>query len=316
MTDNIKIEVAYKAEMIAIESEIPTVYPSGKLYNAFDLAIKKLNVSDDDFNNGYILNGKRYMAYATNSEWDKFVNDMKSEHRKQYGDGAGGELEPKDNKPPKMASYASSSRMLYTLAKDIPNFQFEKKMPFVVAGVNTTAYLDGFLKAKDKYYFVEAKCREIYTKKSVFEVSEKYTDLYNYINENATDLKCNILDNVCKGGYMKVNFTANGSLIEHFDIKQMICHLAGIATAISNGCYTDKPVAFKYLIYNSNTLQLPEPEGTKIRDIYSQTLNEASSVDFKRLFGIVLKFFAQANNTVTPENKDWSENNFTFELCN
>lgn len=315
MTNNIKTKVADKTEMNNIESETSTIYPSGKLYNAFDLAIKKLNVSDVDFNNGYILNGNRYIAYSENSEWDEFVNSMSETHKKQFGDGAGGELKPKDNKPPKMASYASSSRMLYTLAKDIPDFQFEKQMPFVVEDTNTTAYLDGFLKTQNKYYFIEAKCREIYQYKPVFEVSKKYTDLYKYINENATDLKCNILNDKCKDGYMKVKFTVNNSPIEHFDIKQMICHLAGIATAVLNGKYTDFPVAFEYLIYNPKNLSLPDAEGKKIRAIYEQTLNEANSIDFKKLFGIIINFLAQTTKYSAPNDNFRIVDNFMFEIC-
>ena len=297
------------------EDKLIDYYPDDDIYNAFDMAIKKLSVTDAELNTGYVINGIRYMAYSENSAWDDFVNAMKPEHRKQFGDGAGGELKPKDNKPPKMASYASSSRMLYTLAKDIPDFQFEKQLPFVVEDTNTTAYLDGFLKTQNKYYFIEAKCRELYQHKPVFEVSKKYTDLYKYINENATDLNCNIVNGKCKDGYMKVKFTSANSPIEHFDIKQMICHLAGIATAVLNGEYNDSPIAFEYLIYKPNSLKLSEPEGTKIRDIYSQTLNEANSIDFKKLFRIILDFISQTTNTPSPANKDWIVDNFMFDVC-
>lgn len=297
------------------EDEIIDYYPADDIYRAFDMAMKKKNAPESEFDKGYELIGKRYMAYTTNSEWDEFVKAMKPEHKKQFGDGAGGELNQQGNTPPKMASYASSSRMLYSLAKTTPNFVFEKEMPFVVDGVSTTAYLDGFLKIKNKYFFIEAKCREIYQHKPVFEVSQKYTDLYNYINKNATDLRCNIVDGKCKDGYMKVKFTANNSPIEHFDIKQMICHLAGIATAVLNGEYNDSPIAFEYLIYNPDELQLPEPEGTKIRNIYNQTLKEASSIDFKKLFGIILDFISQTTNTPSPSNKDWIVDNFMFDVC-
>ena len=295
--------------------EIIDYYPDDDIYKALDMAIKEASVTDEKLNTGYVINGKRYMAYAENSAWDDFVNAMKPEHRKQFGDGAGGELKPKDNKPPKMASYASSSRMLYTLAKDIPDFQFEKQMPFVVEDTNTAAYLDGFLKTQNKYYFIEAKCREIYQHKPVFEVSKKYTNLYKYINGNATDLRYNIVNGKCKEGYMKVKFTSANAPIEHFDIKQMICHLAGIATAVLNGEYTDFPVAFKYLIYNPKNLLLPDAEGKKIRAIYEQTLNEANSIDFKKLFGIILDFMIQTTNTPSHSNKDWIVDNFAFDVC-
>ncbi len=316
MTNNIKTEIATKTTTNTTEPQILCIYPGEKLYRAFDIAIKNASVPDADINNGYTIADVRYMAYTENSVWDAFVNSMSEEHRKQFGDGAGGELKPKNNKPPKMASYASSSRMLYLLAKDIPDFKFEKQLPFTVGDTDTTAYLDGFLKTSNKYYFIEAKCREIYQYKTVFEVSEKYTDLYKFINENAKDLKCNISDAKCKKGYMKVNFTVKGSPIEHFDIKQMICHLSGIATAVLNGKYTDFPIAFEYLIYNPEKLNLPEKEGKKINDIYNKTLNEATSIDFKKLFGLILDFMIQTTNIPTPDNKDWIAKNFKFKLTN
>ncbi len=300
----------------SIKTEIFNVYPKEKIYHAFDMAIKEASVTDDtELNTGYVINGTKYMAYAENSAWDEFLNTMKPEHRKQFGEGAGGELKPKDNQPPKMASYASSSRMLYLLAKDTPDFQFEKQLPFVVKCTNTTAYLDGFLKTKNKYYFIEAKCREIYQHKPIFEVSEKYTDLYDYINKNPTDLKCNIVDGKCKDGYMKVKFTSRNSPIERFDIKQMICHLAGISTAVLNGDYTDSPIAFEYLIYNPKKLPLPEKEGKKIIKIYNQTVAEATTIDFKELFRIILDFLSETTGIPSPANKIWIVDNFTFEVC-
>lgn len=317
MTNNInKTEVATITKTNTNKSKIPSVYPTGKLYYAFDMAMKKESVPEAELNQGYILNGKRYMAYAENSAWRKFIYTMSDEHFNQFDDGAGGELKPQGNTPPKMASYASSSRMLYTLAKDIPNFQFEKQMPFVVDGIKTTAFLDGFLKTQNKYYFMEAKCREIYQKKIVFEVSEKYTDLYNFINENAIDLKCNIVGGKCKTGYMNVKFTSDGSPIERFDTKQMICHLAGIATSVLNGDYNNSPIAFEYLIYNPEKLDLPKREGKEIRDIYKQTHKEAESINFKKLFEIILDFITQTTNAPTPENKNWIVDNFTFTLSN
>ncbi len=114
---------------------------------------------------------------------------------------------------------------------------------------------------------------------------------------------------------MKVKFTSANSPIEHFDIKQMICHLAGIATAVLNNYYTDAPIAFEYLIYNPENLNLPEKEGKKIHTIYQQTLKESTSIDFKNLFGIILDFMIQTTNTPSRSNKEWIVDNFTFEVC-
>ena len=101
-----------------------------------------------------------------NDEWDAFVADMEKNHQNafdEYGAGSGGELKPKGKYPPKMASYGSSSRMIYNLCKGIAEFHFEEKMPTKVGG---TANLDGYMETGDRYIFVEAKCRELYGENS------------------------------------------------------------------------------------------------------------------------------------------------------
>lgn len=55
----------------------------------------------------------------------------------KFSEGSGKELEERKvgeyTYPPKMASFGSSSRMLFNLSKDTHGFQFEKKIPTTVA---------------------------------------------------------------------------------------------------------------------------------------------------------------------------------------
>ncbi len=152
---------------------------------ALDLAIR--NKEEIEF--GYEINNnevqKKYDNYMSNAEWEKFINKMSESHKENFKDGNGGELEEKKGRfglyPPKMASFGSSSRLIYDLSHDIEKFSFEKQLHTHVGGV---ANIDGFVCRGNEYIFVEAKRREIYggSHKNE-EISDKYEDVYEKINE-------------------------------------------------------------------------------------------------------------------------------------
>ena len=108
-----------------------------------DLAIKLNEIGTTD--GGYdIKYGEKMLhkqTYMTNAEWELFLLAMSETAKKEYGAGGGDELNGKNGHPPKMASYGSSSRMIYNLSKEKKGFHFEKKLPTTVGG---TANLDGF----------------------------------------------------------------------------------------------------------------------------------------------------------------------------
>ena len=186
---------------------------------------------------GYTVNEKTYNNYLSNDSFKQFVEDMKTNHPvayEMYDKGGGKELEErkvgKNIYPPKMASFGSSSRMIYNLMKDTDGFLFEKKLPTTVGGI---ANLDGFIETDEKCVFVEAKCREPYTKKdSVYE--RKYEDLYRTISaSDKTSVACKI--EVIDERKMEVKFMSGDTEIHSFDMKQMISHLLGVATAYLKG---------------------------------------------------------------------------------
>ena len=150
------------------------------MQKTLDLSIKKHEIGTLD--GGFRTKITR-QAYMDNLVWDAFKDDMEKNHPNafaEYGAGAGGELTEKNGFPPKMASYGSSSRMIYNLCKDIENFHFEHKLHTKIGGV---ANLDGFMETDDKFIFAEAKCREPYGKKTNL-IECKYDTLYRYINSN------------------------------------------------------------------------------------------------------------------------------------
>jgi hypothetical protein len=262
----------------------------------------------------FVPAGKSYSAYVSNTEWDAFIKDMEINHAsafEEYGAGSGGELKPKGKYPPKMASYGSSSRMIYNLCKDIPNFHFEYQLPTRVGGV---ANLDGFMESDNKYIFVEAKCREPYSAKSHL-IENKYQELYKHINK---DKACNLsIQTENCDSKMKVMFSVGEHKIESFDIKQMICHLLGITVKFLR-TPTDKRITFLYLCYNPKLIEIVE--GKKKESIlatYNQMCEECNAIDFSALFKSIVMYLSEELKVghATDTAIDTMLANFNFFLC-
>lgn len=284
---------------------------------SLDMAIKANEAKIDEA--GYKIDQRTYDNYLSKASFDSFKATLSDAVLKMYGEGSGTELDERCDKdgnvlyPPKMASYGSSSRFICKLAKDKKGFEFEKKLSTTVGG---TANLDGYLE-DNEYLFVEAKCREPYGEKSnIF--GRKYQNLYDYITDSVkSNIACKI-ENVSDKTKMKVNFYCDGKKIEHFDIKQMISHLLGIATAIlKDKNYADKPITFLYLIYNPTQLKFDDADiGDEIRTIYKATCDECESINFTSLFEVILMFLQSYKyNEKKDTNLNKILNGFRFELC-
>lgn len=283
------------------------------MQKALDLSIKKAELGMID--GGYaVSNGKAYESYMSNIKWDAFRKDMEMNHAsafEEYGAGSGGELKPKGKFPPKMASYGSSSRMIYNLCKDIPSFHFEYKLSTRVGGV---ANLDGFMESDDEYFFVEAKCREPYGVKSHL-IESKYRELYKHISEDSTcDLSIRIENADSK---MNVMFSVGENEIVNFDIKQMICHLLGIAVKFLNAP-TDKKITFLYLCYNPKLIEIVDNKKKEsIFSTYDQMCAECNAIDFCSLFKSIVMYLREELKVGHATDKDIDKMlaSFKFLLC-
>lgn len=304
------------------------------LNKILDRAIMKKETADNpDIKAGYRIDGRNtpYENYIENDCWKKFVDDMDKHYHtafEMYGKGSGNELdERKGDKytyPPKMASFGSSSRMIFNLLKDKEKegFRFEKKLHTTVGG---TANLDGYMMTDDKCIFVEAKCREPYTAKDSG-VDWKYKALYKYISgSEKTKLSCTINNPDDEGKdktKMDVAFKSGQTEIEHFDIKQMICHLLGVATAYLKGTIGkekteigNRRIEFIYLLFNP----LAITDNEEIHSIYNATCDECNAIDFKALFEVIIEFLTTSDSM---KHKKWRNkdnisqmvNGFEFEL--
>lgn len=263
---------------------------------------------------GYTIGDVTYENYLEKTVWQAFVADMQKEHPTaytMYGKGGGSELDERKSGthtyPPKMASFGSSSRMIYNAAKKNEQFLFEKKLHTTLGG---TANLDGFLETNDAYVFVEAKCREPYNHAPA-RLEEKYRGIYKAIAvSNKTPLTCILPPRGTKG---TVRFMLENTEIVHFDLKQMICHLLGIATAFLNDTFTQKDIRFVYFLFNPKLIALPKGEAD-IHTIYDATCAECNAIDFKILFEIITTFLQKETGLGKEKDVAAIVSGFSFEL--
>lgn len=275
-----------------------------------DLAIKRSEIQTTV--GGYVVGDKTYDTYMTNAAWEEFKGMMRPSALVEYGTGGGGELMEKNSRPPKMACYGSSSRMIYRLSCHKENFCYEKKLATTVGG---TANLDGFFEEDHRYVFVEAKCHELYSTKNN-SVSKSYEALYRFINmQMAGSLEIAMQPSAC-GRYLDVDYYAEGEKLERFDLKQMICHLLGIATGVLKGDLEAKQIDFWYLLFDPTELELMPKTKETIDAIYERTCYECNLVDFATLLRVIFAFLKEERygDVMTDEDIDSLVCQFTFAL--
>ena len=300
---------------------------SQELAIALDDAIRHAeHKADNNIYGGYTIADKFYSTYLSNKTFESFLKEMKQEVKEMFEDGDGGELEIRCDKdgnaayPPKMACFGSSSRMIYNAAKHPTNFIFEKKMPTTVGG---TANLDGYYNSPECHIFVEAKCREPYGEKSNI-ISRKYEKLYKHISDSPkTNITCDI-GSVQDEKKMKVIFKYDDKVISYFDIKQLISHYLGVATAIlkeekneQDVKYFYKPIKFLYFIYDPRELYFEYPLlGERIKEIFGITCDECESINHQGLFEVILEHLKDNYYTDSPVDINKIANGFRLSICN
>ena len=281
------------------------------MQKTLDLSIKYAETGTLD--GAYAFNEKAsYPSYMTQNDWDAFVEEMKVSYNQAYKEliaGSGGELKPQGHRPPKMASYGSSSRLIYRLSKSfMPQFHLEHKLSTYIGGI---ANIDGFMETDTSLYFIEAKCREPYGAKSKL-IKSAYRKLYKYIND---DPSCNLNIHLVETDKdnMIVTFSVGETIISTFDIKQMICHLLGIAMNVMNAP-TQKAIKFLYLCYNPKLIEIIAPgKKNKIIATYDKMCSECRLIDFNALFKTIVSFLSVEISKETRT--DLISQNYDFDFC-
>ena len=275
----------------------------------FDKALAALETHELGYE---IDGGKTYENYMSGDAWACYLSGMSDEHRSQYGGGGGGELAPKSGRPPKMASVASSSRMIYELSRDVSGFVFEKKMPTVVGG---EANLDGYLEKEDALIFVEAKRREPYSHQVLQDIKKKYQPVYRYLRENMPRVFSCVMENLPESENMRTVFFCRGDVVAYFDIKQMICHMLAVANeALRSG--TEKKIVFLYLLFDPKGLPLPDECRVEVERIHAETCRAAELLCMEKMFGHIVDFLiTETKIPCTEDRAEWVKKNFSFVLC-
>lgn len=272
-----------------------------KIEEAVDMAIR---LSETDDNAGYSTGGRTYECYMSKERWKEFVKEMKErypQHYERYEGGKGGELSEKNNRPPKMASYGSSSRFVYNTLRDVLNVEFEKDCPKRFArGCNPQ--LDAYVEIGGTSIFVEAKCHEIYNDKHLG--SKSYEKVYKSVgngfkyNEETSVISC------------------NGMEIRHIEAKQLICHLLAIAAGILEG-RCEPNARLVYLIFNPTkddvAVHIHDEWKGRVEEVYNRAISELESIcQVKGLFDNIYEF--QRVNLSRRGLVKYS-GEYSFELC-
>lgn len=264
--------------------------------------------------------------YLSEDAWEALIKGMADEHKQQYGGGSGGELEPKGTKPPKMAAYASSSRMMYTLSTqehDISGIRFEEKLPTTVGGI---ANMDGYREKNGEFIFVEAKCREPYDHHAEQTVKQVYKGVYRWLRDKMPRVFSCVMEE-CDNNDMRVVFFCKGEVVAHFDIKQMICHLLGVATKFlqpldkKGTLWQDfDKIHFLYLLFDPTQLPLSGDKKTAVMEIYHDTCKSAKHYHFEEMFAQTVDYLVSLRNENNKPVPDEAYLNklkaaFKFTLC-
>jgi hypothetical protein len=126
---------------------------------------------------------------------------------------------------------------------------------------------------------------------------------------------------------MKVQFYQHDTVVVHFDIKQMICHLLGIATMflqpLDKGAtkwLEPSQILFLYLLYDPSTLPLSGDKRMAVMDIYCDTCKIAKGYPFREMFAEVVEYLVslrKEHNKPVPGAAylERLKAAFDFELC-
>lgn len=186
---------------------------------------------------GYAMGSSHYPMYYSREAFADFMMEMSTchpQHHNRYLKGQGSEL-LETKTPPKMASVASSSRFAYLALRwgaqalggtDCVEFEHECR----IQGIRGTApQLDAYTRdAQGNPMFIEVKCHEIFDPHSI-ELSTAYWEQL-YAEQNAFGLVSTEEKPTAEKFRIPLSQFAVAKEHSKMDVKQLLCHLMGIAS--------------------------------------------------------------------------------------
>lgn len=218
-------------------------------------------------------------SYYKEYEYNLFEK-MGSDHKKQYGEGSGGELEAKHGKrysPAKMASIRSSSAMTFNLLGNDQVYMkadnclkhsagkyqiaYEKQITTIESSVRQSpANLDAFLVSEDgtELIFCEMKMMEWFDKNKGV-LKESYIDRSNYPHKN-------LYAQFMKAREVIQTFYEHGDFT-HYDVWQMFKHTLAVHNYVADHAWDNiRKVTLVNVVFEPTVDAIDEP----VRNEYAE----------------------------------------------
>ena len=182
--------------------------------------------------------------------------------------------------------------------------------------------MDGYLESKG--VFVEAKCHEFYTSHTTI-FKKQYKGFYQYLQDKTNGFFKYYVDSNKKTP--TVSFSWNNTPITQFDLKQVLCHLLGIAKKTINEKGKQIPTLV-YLIYKPSEELLDNVESIDckqtadaIKRCWGKELEEINTINatgFGLLYNCVVHFLCDEKGIgqeLLPGDLERIAKAFQFKLC-
>lgn len=279
----------------------------------FDNIIRtNLKLQDCDTSFGYGISGRKpYENYYSNDSFIDFCLEMKENYEdayKAYSDGAGSELKERNSRygklPPKMASVGSSSRFCYLALRDGATalggmgkvaFEYGCKIDNVDG---MAPQLDAII--KDELIFIEVKCHEIFDSHTVTLKKKYWQMIYGSNNQFGLTPMNDCGDDVFEVPLSVFGIDKKSTM---FDIKQLLCHLLGVASTMGS----DRPKKLIYLFFKP----ISNPNHNEIDKVFDDLKWEIDTIftskpiiNFCRTNKIELQAFAEESDIMMALTKD------------
>lgn len=264
-----------------------------------NIILKNLITAKGTDNFGYYISATdtSFPVYYSENAFSDFIEQMNKgfpDAYTAYRKGKGSELLPAANgkNPPKMASVASSSRFCYLALRNGAQalgggkVEFEYDCP--IEGIRGTApQMDAH--SAEGNIFIEVKCHEILDKHHI-ELSAQYRSwLTNLSKGFSLSIPESIEMSKIHLPLSLFNIHENSSM---FDIKQLLCHLMGIAS------HPQKPATLVYLFFKPQAENAAEQK--QIDEVFCKLESEIKCIfssepiaNFCKVHQITLRAVAQ-----------------------
>lgn len=244
---------------------------------SFDQLILE-NLEDRGFGPfGYSLNGKTHPVYYSKEAFTAFIYEMGlcyPQHYCRYINGQGSELE-ETSAPPKMASVASSSRFAYLALRHgaqaiggTEQVEFEHECR--ITGIRGTApQLDAYTTdAKGNPIYIEVKCHEIFDPHKVKLRAAYWQKIYGNQNDFGFPEQDALFSENFTIPLSEFGIDRDHSMV---DIKQLLCHLMGIASQKE----ANRTATLVYLFFRPT---VPGRSGDSISHYFCRLIDEMDRV--------------------------------------